>query len=104
MILFPSTGDAKPDLAMGLLALWDPAVLLCFEVLWIVAFLYTGRSGLPAPRSACMWSRKGSDGLYGTITLSSTRLWGISFFSGRLKRSSFFWKIRPGGTWPFSTR
>ncbi len=44
MILFPHTGDAKPDLATGFLALWDPAVLLCLEVLWIVAFLYTGRS------------------------------------------------------------
>ena len=41
---FPSTGAGTPDLAAGMLALWDPAVLLFFEILWAVAFIHTGRS------------------------------------------------------------
>jgi hypothetical protein len=43
-VILPSDGGAAPDLGAGLLALWDPAVLLFFEILWAVAFLHTGRS------------------------------------------------------------
>ncbi|MDA8126163.1 MAG: prolipoprotein diacylglyceryl transferase [Deltaproteobacteria bacterium] len=44
LFLFPAAGDALPDLATGLRALWDPGVILFFQVLWVAAFLYTGRS------------------------------------------------------------
>lgn len=38
------------DLLAGLRALWNPAVLLSLQVLWIVVFLYTGRSRVIAAR------------------------------------------------------
>jgi len=44
LTLFPEGGAEAPDLAAGLLALWDPAVLLFFEILWGGAFVYTGLS------------------------------------------------------------
>jgi hypothetical protein len=46
LALFPAAGtDAPaPDLAAGLLGLWDPAVILFFEILWLAAFIHTGRS------------------------------------------------------------
>ncbi|MHB8771542.1 MAG: prolipoprotein diacylglyceryl transferase family protein [Syntrophales bacterium] len=44
LALFRQVGNGLPDLAGGLLALWDPAVLLFFETLWVVAFIHTGRS------------------------------------------------------------
>jgi len=44
LAVFPSGEAATPDLAAGMLTLWDPAVLLFFELLWIAAFIYTGRS------------------------------------------------------------
>jgi hypothetical protein len=44
LTLFPSAEAGMPDLAVGIRALWDPGVLLFFEILWAVAFIYTGRS------------------------------------------------------------
>ncbi len=44
LALFPTAGDTIPDLRAGLLTLWDPAVLLFFEILWVAAFIHTGRS------------------------------------------------------------
>jgi hypothetical protein len=44
LAIFPSTAAVTPDLAAGMLTLWDPAVLLFFEILWTVAFIHTGRS------------------------------------------------------------
>jgi hypothetical protein len=44
LAVFPSTEAEPPDLAAGVLTLWDPAVLLFFEILWVVTFIYTGRS------------------------------------------------------------
>ena len=44
LALFPTARDGMPDLRAGLLSLWDPAVLLFFEILWVVAFIHTGRS------------------------------------------------------------
>lgn len=48
LALFPLTGDGTPDLAAGITALWDPAVLLFLETLWGIAFVYTGRSRVTA--------------------------------------------------------
>ena len=41
---FPASGVRTPDLAAGILALWNPGILLSFEILWVVAFLHTGMS------------------------------------------------------------
>ena len=35
-----------PDLAAGLAGLWQPAVLLALQTLWLAIFLYTGRSAV----------------------------------------------------------
>jgi hypothetical protein len=34
----------RPALSAGLLALWNPGTLLFFEILWLAAFIHTGRS------------------------------------------------------------
>ena len=44
LLLFPAEGVEKPDLKAGLLALWDPGIILFFQILWLAAFLHTGRS------------------------------------------------------------
>jgi hypothetical protein len=44
LAFFPPAGVGTPDLAAGIFALWDPGVLLFFEILWVVAFIHTGRS------------------------------------------------------------
>jgi len=36
----------RPDLGAGLAALWHPAVLLALQALWLVIFIYTGRSAV----------------------------------------------------------
>ena len=44
LAVFPAADSIMPDLPAGLRALWDPGVILFFEVLWIAAFIHTGRS------------------------------------------------------------
>ena len=44
LAFFPAGRGEIPDLKAGLLALWDPGVILFFEILWGVAFIFTGRS------------------------------------------------------------
>ncbi|MRR15301.1 MAG: prolipoprotein diacylglyceryl transferase [Deltaproteobacteria bacterium] len=36
----------RPDLAHGLLSLWNPALIIFLAVLWIAAFLFTGKSSV----------------------------------------------------------
>ena len=43
LALFPGAGGT-PDLKAALAALWDPAVLIFFQFLWVAVFLHTGRS------------------------------------------------------------
>ena len=43
LLLFPSTG-IDPDVAAGLRILWNPAVILFLQTLWVIMFLRTGRS------------------------------------------------------------
>lgn len=33
-----------PDLVAGLSALWNPSAILSLQLLWLIIFLYTGRS------------------------------------------------------------
>ena len=40
----------RPQIALGLAALWNPAVILSLQVLWVGIFLYTGRSTVTASR------------------------------------------------------
>jgi hypothetical protein len=42
--LFNGTVAGSPDLARGFLAIWNPAVLIFLLALWIVTFLYMGKS------------------------------------------------------------
>lgn len=42
--LLPGRSQATPDLAKGAAALWGPAPLLLLQLLWVLIFLYTGRS------------------------------------------------------------
>jgi hypothetical protein len=44
LTVYPSSGAGTPDLTAGILTLWDPGVLLFFEILWVVSFIHTGRS------------------------------------------------------------
>jgi hypothetical protein len=44
LAILPPAGSKMPDLATGLLAVWDPGVILFFEMLWLAAFIHTGRS------------------------------------------------------------
>ncbi len=44
----PFSVAIKPDILLGLKALWDPAMLLLLQALWVATFLYTGRSSVTA--------------------------------------------------------
>ena len=44
VILFPAPPLVDPDIARGLKAVWHPAMILFFQGIWILSFLYTGRS------------------------------------------------------------
>jgi prolipoprotein diacylglyceryltransferase len=43
-LLFPSGTAASPALAEGLARMWNPAVLVFLQGLWLLSFLYTGSS------------------------------------------------------------
>ncbi len=40
----PGTPDLLPDLILGLRVLWDPAMLVFLQILWVAIFLFTGKS------------------------------------------------------------
>ncbi|MDX9786527.1 MAG: prolipoprotein diacylglyceryl transferase [Desulfobacterales bacterium] len=42
--LFTMTGSRVPDVAAGFQALWHPAVLINLQLLWILVFIYFGKS------------------------------------------------------------
>ncbi len=46
ILLAPDANVAAPDIAAGLVTLWNPAPLLFLQLLWIVIFLYIGRSSV----------------------------------------------------------
>lgn len=46
--LFPAGAHGGHDLAAGLLTLWNPFMILFLQGLWILTFLYTGRSQVTA--------------------------------------------------------
>jgi hypothetical protein len=43
-LLFPLRSPVEPDLAVGLIRMWDPLVLIFLQGLWLLSFLYTGSS------------------------------------------------------------
>jgi prolipoprotein diacylglyceryltransferase len=45
-VFFDAAPGRVADLSLGLHALWDPAVLLGLQALWIATFVYTGRSAV----------------------------------------------------------
>ncbi len=44
VILFPAPPMVDPDIVRGLRSVWDPAMILFFQGIWLLGFLYTGRS------------------------------------------------------------
>ena len=45
-VLFVDAASPTASLYLGLSALWHPAVLLILQMLWLVIFIYTGRSAV----------------------------------------------------------
>lgn len=43
-IYFDTPSMPEPDITAGLATMWNPAVILALEGLWVFSFLYTGRS------------------------------------------------------------
>lgn len=43
---FRSASPALPDVGAGLQSLWDPGMLIFLQSLWLLTFLYTGRSSV----------------------------------------------------------
>jgi hypothetical protein len=50
--LLPAVAHPRPDLFAGVATLWHPGMLLFLQVLWIVIFIYTGRSSVTEARVA----------------------------------------------------
>jgi len=50
VLAWASAPQSRPSLAAGFTALWTPEVLVFLMGLWIVAFLYTGRSSVTESR------------------------------------------------------
>ncbi|MBO0863317.1 MAG: prolipoprotein diacylglyceryl transferase [Chloracidobacterium sp.] len=50
VLLFPNGWTGAPELAAGLGLLWNPAVLLFCQALWLVIFFITGRSMVTGSR------------------------------------------------------
>ena len=46
--IFNETPKSTADLTLGLAALWNPSVLIFLLALWIVTFLYMGKSRVTA--------------------------------------------------------
>jgi hypothetical protein len=44
ILLFPGAQTQTPEIAAGFGLLWNPAVLLFCQALWLAVFLITGRS------------------------------------------------------------
>ncbi|MCA1959203.1 MAG: prolipoprotein diacylglyceryl transferase [Desulfomonile sp.] len=44
--LLPAVSIPAANLRAGLAALWDPAVIISLQALWLLVFLYTGRSAV----------------------------------------------------------
>jgi prolipoprotein diacylglyceryltransferase len=45
-LVLPHETVGRPDLVGGLRALWNPAAILAIQAVWLVIFLYTGRSAV----------------------------------------------------------
>jgi prolipoprotein diacylglyceryltransferase len=47
-VALPTATATMPDVLLGLQGLWHPVMILLVEVLWVLVFLYTGRSMVTA--------------------------------------------------------
>ena len=43
-VVFPAAPSQLPDILIGLKGFWNPGVILFLEILWLGAFLFTGKS------------------------------------------------------------
>jgi len=48
LFLFPPSAKVEPGIASGLASLWSPEIILFLQILWLILFLYTGRSKVTA--------------------------------------------------------
>jgi prolipoprotein diacylglyceryltransferase len=48
VLVFPVPAGDLPNLSAGLTAMWNPLVLITLQALWLLIFLYTGRSQVTA--------------------------------------------------------
>jgi hypothetical protein len=44
--LFASETAPTPDILAGIHSIWEPLMLIFLQVIWMVLFIYTGRSGV----------------------------------------------------------
>ncbi len=47
-LLFRSTTEQAPDIVYGLVSLWHPGIIVFIQVLWLMTFIYSGRSMVTA--------------------------------------------------------
>ena len=52
VVAFPGSSPLAPDLSVGLRTLMHPGVMISLQMIWIVMFLYTGRSKVTVSRLA----------------------------------------------------
>jgi hypothetical protein len=50
VFLFPAGSVVTPSIGFGLKLLWQPALIVLIQVLWLVVFVYTGRSQVTGAR------------------------------------------------------
>lgn len=45
-LLISSSSTPVPDIALGLASLWSPGIILTLQALWVISFVYTGKSSV----------------------------------------------------------
>jgi hypothetical protein len=45
-LFFPTGPSQPPDILKGLQAFWNPGVIIFLEILWVMSFVFTGRSSV----------------------------------------------------------
>jgi hypothetical protein len=50
VFLFPAGSLVTPNIGFGLKLLWQPALIVLIQILWLVVFVCTGRSQVTGAR------------------------------------------------------
>jgi hypothetical protein len=43
-LVFPANTMTAPDIVQGFNVLWQPSLIIMLQTIWIIVFVYTGRS------------------------------------------------------------